>query len=98
LLSEVQRGRERVPEDVDGRVVVDASGRGDAGDDVVGAPDAEALPALVEKQGESVGGSGPVGALGEPAVQRRVCCGVERDLSDALAFAEDSQDAFARFQ
>ena len=67
-----ERGRERVPEDVDGRVVVEAGGRGDAGDDVVGAPDAEALPALVEEQGGSVGGVGPVGAFGEPAVQRGV--------------------------
>jgi hypothetical protein len=67
-----ERGRERVPEDVDGRVVVEAGGRGDAGNDVVDAPDAEALPALVEEQGGSVGGSGPVGALGEPAVQRGV--------------------------
>jgi hypothetical protein len=46
-----ERGRERVPEDVAGRVVVEAGGRGDAGDGVVGAPDAEALPALVENQG-----------------------------------------------
>ncbi len=42
----------------DGRVVVDAGGRGDAGDDVVGDADAEPLPALVEEQGGSVGGSG----------------------------------------
>jgi hypothetical protein len=41
-----ERGRERVPEDVDGRVVVEAGGRGDAGDDVVRAADAETLPAL----------------------------------------------------
>ena len=41
-------GREGVPQDVDGRVVVEAGGRGDRGDDVVGAPDAETLPALVE--------------------------------------------------
>ena len=67
-----ERGRERVPEDVDGRVVVEAGGRGDAGDDVVGAADAEALAALVEEQGGGVGGSGPVGAFGEPAVQRGV--------------------------
>src|SRR5450631_3541974 len=46
-----ERGRERVPEDVNGRVVVEAGGGGDAGDDVVGAADAEALPALVEEQG-----------------------------------------------
>jgi hypothetical protein len=35
-----ERRREGVPEDVDGRVVVEAGGRGDAGDDVVGAADA----------------------------------------------------------
>ncbi len=34
---------------------------GDAGDAVVGAPDAEALPALVEEEGGTVVGVGPVG-------------------------------------
>jgi hypothetical protein len=43
-------GREGMPQDVDGRVVVEAGGRGDRGDDVVGAPDAETLPALVEER------------------------------------------------
>jgi hypothetical protein len=50
-----------MPQDVDGRVVVEAGGRGDRGDDVVGAPGAEALPALVEEQGGTVFGTGPVG-------------------------------------
>ena len=67
-----QRGRERMPQDVNGRVIVEAGGRGDADDDGVSATDAEPLPALVEEQGGSVGGSGPVGAFGEPAVQRGV--------------------------
>ena len=40
--------REGVAQDVDGCVVVEAGGRGDRGDDVVGAADAEALAALVE--------------------------------------------------
>jgi hypothetical protein len=62
-----ERARERVPEDVDGRVVLEAGGRGDAGDDVVGAADAEPLPALVEEQCGAVFGAGPIGALGEPA-------------------------------
>ena len=60
-------GREGMAQDVHGRVVVEAGGRGDRGDDVVGAPDAEALPALVEEQGGTVVGAGPVGALAEPA-------------------------------
>ena len=51
-----ERGRERVPEDMHGRVVVEARGRGDAGDDVVGAADAETLPALVEEQRGAVFG------------------------------------------
>ena len=38
-----ERRRERMPEDVDGRVFVQAGGGGDAGDDGVGAADAEAL-------------------------------------------------------
>ena len=67
-----ERGRERVPQGVHSRVVLEAGGCGDAGDDVVRAADAEPLPALVEEQDGSVGGSGPVGALGEPAVQRGV--------------------------
>ena len=67
-----ERRRERVPEGVDGRVVVEAGARGDAGDDVVRAADAEPLSALVEEQGGGVGGAGPVGAFGEPAVQRGV--------------------------
>jgi hypothetical protein len=85
-----QGGRERVPQDVNGRVVVEAGGCGDAGDDGVSAADAEPLAALVEEQGGSVGGSGPVGAFGEPAGERRVELWVDRDLSDAFAFAEDS--------
>jgi hypothetical protein len=44
-----ERGRERVPEGVDRRVVVEAGGGGDAGDDVVRAADAEPLSALVEE-------------------------------------------------
>jgi hypothetical protein len=37
-----ERRRERVAQDVDGRVVVEAGGRGDGGDDVVGAAGAGA--------------------------------------------------------
>jgi hypothetical protein len=43
-------GRERVPEGVDCRVVLEVGGGGDAGDDVVRAADAETLPALVEER------------------------------------------------
>jgi hypothetical protein len=85
-----ERRRERVPEGVDGRVVVETGGRSDAGDDVVRAADAEALPALVEEQRGAVFGAGSVGALGEPARDRGVQLGVERDVADAFAFAEDS--------
>ena len=90
-----ERGREGVPQDVGGRVVVEAGGRGDRGDDVVGAPDAEALAALVEEQGGTVVGAGPVGALAEPAGERGVQLRVDRDLPDAFALAVDPQDAFA---
>ena len=85
-----QRGGEGVPEDLGGRVVPEAGGRGDRGDDLVAAPDAEALTALVEEQGGTVVGAGPVGALGEPAGERRVQLRVDRDLADPFAFAEDS--------
>jgi hypothetical protein len=50
---------------------------------------------LVEKQGGSVGGAGPVGALGEPAVQHGVQPWVDRDLSHALAFARILRTPFA---
>ncbi len=43
-----ERRRERVPNDTDSRALVEPSGRRDAGDDVVGAADAEALATLVE--------------------------------------------------
>jgi hypothetical protein len=62
-----ERRRERVSQDVDGCVVVEAGGRGDGGDDVVRAADAETLAALVEKQRGSVFGAGPVVALVKPA-------------------------------
>ncbi len=78
-----------MPQDVDGRVVVEAGGRGDRGDDVVDAADAEALAALVEKQRGTVLGAGPVVALIEPARERAAELGVDRDVADALAFAED---------
>lgn len=94
-LAKYQGGREGMPQDVDRRAVVEAGGRADAGDDGLSAADAEPLAALVEEQGGAVGGSRPVGAFGEPAVQRGVQMWVDRDLSDALAFAEDSWDAFA---
>jgi hypothetical protein len=51
-------GREGVSEDVGGRAVVEAGGRGDRGDDVVGAPDAETLAALVEEESRSLAGPG----------------------------------------
>jgi hypothetical protein len=57
---------------LDGRVVVEAGGRGDAGDDVVRAADAESMAALVEEQRRMILRAGPVGALGEPASERRV--------------------------
>jgi hypothetical protein len=87
--------RERVSQDVDARVVVEAGGRGDCGDDVVRAADAEALAALVEKQRGSVFGAGLVVAFVEPAGERAPQLRVDWDVADALAFAEDPQDAFA---
>ncbi len=81
--------------DVDGRVVVEAGGLGDGGDDVVGTAHAETLAALVEKQRRTVLGAGPVVALIEPARERAAELGVDRDVADALAFAEDPQDTFA---
>jgi hypothetical protein len=53
------------------------------------APLTFALPALVEEEGATIVGVGPVGALGEPAVQRGVQLWVDWDLSDPFAFAED---------
>jgi hypothetical protein len=44
-------GREGMPQDVHGRAVVKSAGRGDRGDDAVGAPDAETLAALVGVRG-----------------------------------------------
>jgi hypothetical protein len=89
-----ERRRERVAQDVDCRVVVEAGGRGDGGHDVVRAADAEAPAALVEKQRRAVG-AGPVGALVKPAGEGGAQLRVDRDVADALAFAEDPQDAFA---
>ena len=91
-----ERRREGVAQDVDGRVVVEAGGRGDGGDDVVGTAHAEALAALVEKQRGAVVGAGPVVAFVEPAGEGGAQLRVDRDVTDALAFAEDPQDAFAR--
>ena len=51
------------------------------------------MAALVEEQGGAVVGPGPVGALGEPAVERVVQLRVDRDLSDAFALAEDRRTA-----
>jgi hypothetical protein len=84
-----ERRRERVPEGVHGRVVVERGDRGDAGDDVVRAADAEPLAALVEEQRRAVVGAGPVAALGEPARERGMELWVDRDVADAFAFAED---------
>ncbi len=55
-----ERGRERVPEDVSGHVVIEPAAIGDAGDHVVGALGAQPLAALVEKQRGAVFRSGPV--------------------------------------
>jgi hypothetical protein len=84
-----ERRRERMPEDVDGRVFLQAAGGGDAGNDGVGAADAEARSALVEEQGGAVCGAGPVGALGQPVGERGVQLRVDRDLPDAFAFTVD---------
>jgi len=46
-----ERGRERVPQDVDGRVVLGPGARGDCGDDVVRAADAEGVPGKTCKRG-----------------------------------------------
>ena len=91
-----ERGREGVPQDVHGGVVVEPGGRGDGGDDVVRAADAEALAALVEKQRGRVCGARPVSALVKPVRERGPQLRVDRDVADALAFAEDPQDALAR--
>jgi hypothetical protein len=90
-----ERRRERVPQDVDGGVVVKAGGRGDGGDDVVRAADAEALAALVEKQRGAVVGAGPVVAFVEPTGEGGAQLRVDRDVADTFAFAEDPQDTFA---
>ena len=90
-----ERRRKRMAQDVDGRVVVEAGGRGDRGDDVVRAADAEALAALVEKQRGSVFGAGPVVALVKPARERGAQLRVDRDVADAFALSENPQDAFA---
>jgi hypothetical protein len=91
-----ERRRERVSQDVGGRVVVESGGRGDGGDDVVRAADAETLAALVEKQRRTGFGAGPVVAFIQPAREGGAQLRVDRDVADALAFAEDPQDAFAR--
>jgi hypothetical protein len=91
-----ERRRECVAQDVDCRRVVDAGGRGDGGDDVVGAADAEALAALVEKQRRVVVRAGPVVAFIKPAHEGGAQLRVDWDVADELAFAEDPQDAFAR--
>ena len=75
--------------------LVEPSGRRDAGDDVVGAADAEALATLVEKQRRVGLGGGPVGAFVEPAGDGDAELGVDWDVADAFAFAEDPQDALA---
>jgi hypothetical protein len=85
-----ERGRERVPQGVHGGVVLEARGRRDRGDDVVGAADAEPLSALVEEQGGALVSAWPVGAFGEPARDRGPELRVDRDVADAFAFAEDS--------
>ena len=77
----------RVPEDVGGGVVLENGRGGDARDDVVRTSDAEALSALVEEQGGSVGGPGPAVPLREPARQRPMQLPVNGDLPDALALA-----------
>jgi hypothetical protein len=91
-----ERRRERVAQDVDGRVVVEAGGRGDGGDDVVRAADAEALAALVEKQRGASFGAGAVGAFIQPAREGGAQLRVDWDVADALAFCRGSADAFAR--
>jgi hypothetical protein len=53
------------------------------------------LAALVEEQGGTVVGAGPVGALAEPAGERGAQLRVDRDLPDAFALAVDPQNAFA---
>ena len=65
-----ERGRERVPQDMGGRVVVEARGSGQARDHVVGALGAQALPALVEKEGRSDLSTGPSRAFVEPDGER----------------------------
>jgi len=78
-------------------VVLEAGGCDDRGDDVVRALDRQAGAALVEKQGGGVG-AGPVGAFVQPAGEGAAQVGVDRDLADLLALAENPQDALARRQ
>jgi hypothetical protein len=53
--------------------------------------------ALVEKQRGAVG-AGPVGAFVQPAREGGERLGVDRDLAELLALADDPQDARARRQ
>jgi hypothetical protein len=63
-------GSERVPKDMGSGVVVEPGVGGDTGGDAVGAPDAQALTALVEEHCWAVLRAGPVRALGEPVGER----------------------------
>jgi hypothetical protein len=60
---------ECMAQDVGGRIVVEAGGRGDGGDDVVGSLDREPAAALIQEQRRVVG-AGPAGAFVEPGGQR----------------------------
>ena len=90
--------REGVAQDVRGDLVVlEARGLRDRSDDVVRALDREAGAALVEKQCRAVG-AGPVGAFVDPVAEGGAQVGVDRDLADLLALAENPQDPLARGQ
>jgi hypothetical protein len=67
---------------------------GDSGDDVVGAPGAEAVAPLVEKERWAVARAGPVGALSKPVDERFAWLPVDGNLADALPLAEDAERAF----
>ncbi len=68
---------------------------GDAGDDGVCSPDAEAPALLVEEQGGTVLRAGPVDAFVEPAGEGAAELGVDGDLSGPFPFAVDADDALA---
>lgn len=88
-------GRERVPEDMGGRVVVERGLPGDGGDDAASRPGRQASALGVEEERGTGVGAGPGSAFGQPLLQLGPEFGVDGDLADLAALAVDAQDAFA---